>query len=67
MKDPLFQPIEGPLSPEEEAEITRRLADAYRQHEEAEKNPELQRIVKLVEEKLAGEFSDAPSPDKPHH
>jgi len=63
MKDPLFQPIEGPLSPEEEAEITRRLAAAYRQHEEAEKNPELQRIVKLVEEKLAGEFSDAPSPD----
>ena len=67
MKDSLFQPIEGPLSPEEEAEITRRLADAYRQHEEAEKNPELQRIVKLVEEKLASEFSDAPSPDKPHH
>ena len=65
MKDPFFQPIEGPLTPEEEAEITRRLADAYRQHEEAEKNPELQRIVKLVAEKLSSEFSDEPSKEKP--
>ena len=61
MKDPLFQPIEGPLTPEEEAEVTRRLAKAYRQHEESEKNPELQRIVKLVADKLASEFSAAPS------
>ena len=65
MKDPLFQPIEGPLTPEEESEITRRLAEAYRQHEEAEKNPELQRIVKLVAENLASEFSDASSSQKP--
>lgn len=65
MKDPLFQPIVGPLTPEEEAEITSRLAEAYRQHEEAEKNPELQRIVKLVAEKLASEFSDAPTSEMP--
>ena len=64
MKDPLFQPIEGPLTPEEETEITRRLAEAYRQHEEAEKNPELQRIVQLVAEKLAGEFSETQPPDE---
>jgi len=65
MKDPLFQPIEGPLAPEEETEITRRLAEAYRQHEESEKNPELQRIVQLVAEGLAGEFSDTPTSEIP--
>ena len=64
MKDPLFQPIEGPLAPEEETEITRRLAEAYRQHEESEKNPELQRIVQLVAEGLSAEFSEAPPAEK---
>jgi hypothetical protein len=60
MKDPLFNPIDGPITPEEEAEITRRLAEAYRQREECEKKPGLQRIVQLVAEGLSSEFSDAP-------
>jgi hypothetical protein len=59
MKDPLFQTIAAPLTQEEEAAITRRLAEAYRQHEEAEKKPELERIVSLVAKKLASEFSDS--------
>jgi uncharacterized membrane protein YqiK len=67
MKDPLFKPIEDPLTPEEEAEITRRLAEAYRKHEEAEKKPELQRILQLVAEGLASEFSDASSPKQHNH
>jgi hypothetical protein len=58
MKDPLFQTIAAPLTHEEDAEITRRLAEAYRQHEEAEKKPELERIVRLVAKKLASEFSE---------
>jgi hypothetical protein len=66
MKDPLFKPAQDPLTPEDEAEITRRLAEAYQEQEEAEKTPELQRIVKLVEETLASEFSDAPSKEKPN-
>jgi len=65
MKDPLFNPIEGPITPAEEAEITRRLAEAYRQHEEAEKKPGLKRIVQLVAEGLASEFSDTASEEKP--
>ena len=64
MKDPLFKPIEGPITPEEEAEITRRLAEAYKQHEEAEKKPELKRIVQLVAEGLARECSDAHPPEE---
>ena len=67
MKDPLFKPIEGPITPEEEAEITRRLAEAYRQREEAEKKPELKRIVQLVAEGLARECSDAHPPEKGRH
>jgi len=65
MKDPLFKPIECPVTPEEEAEITRRLAEAYRQHEEAEKKPELKRIVQLVAEGITSEFSDTASAEKP--
>jgi uncharacterized membrane protein YqiK len=65
MKDPLFKPAQDPLTPADEAEITRRLAEAYQEQEEAEKTPELQRIVKLVEETLASEFSETQPPDEP--
>ncbi len=59
MSDPLFrQPTEA-LSPEEEAEITRKLAEAYRQHEEGEKRPEFQRIAKSIQEKLSENMSAA--------
>lgn len=66
MNDPLFKPAQAPLTPEEEAEITRRLAEAYNEHEESEKTPELQRIVELVAETLTREFSDSPSKENPH-
>lgn len=62
MKDPLFNHIDGPITPEEEAEITRRLAEAYRQREQCEKKNELQRIVQLVAGALSSEFSNAPLP-----
>ncbi len=52
MKDPLFKPSTASITPEEDAEITRSLAAAYLAHEESERKPALQRIAKLVQEKL---------------
>ena len=52
MTNPLFQPNVGPLSPEEELEITRKLAAAYQQSQDNEKRPEFQRIILNVQRKL---------------
>jgi uncharacterized membrane protein YkvA (DUF1232 family) len=61
MKDPLFKPSDSPLTAEEEAGITKKLADAYSEQEAAESKPALQRILSLVAEKLASEFRDVSS------
>ena len=52
MKHPLFKPTETPLSPQEEQEITRDIAKAYRQKELGEKTPEFQRIAATIKEML---------------
>ncbi len=48
MKNPLFKSPEETLSPNEEAEITQELAEAYRQAEIDEQKPEFRRIVENV-------------------
>ncbi len=55
MNDPLFKQLGEELSPEEESEFTRRLAAAYREHEARERSPEVERITKLIRERLEGE------------
>jgi len=55
MKNPLFKHPDEKLSPREEAEITQELADAYRQNEIGEKQPEFRRIVEKVEEQILKE------------
>ena len=55
MKHPLFNPPDTPLSPQEEREITRDIAKAYRQNELGEKRPEFQRIVQNVEKQFHSE------------
>ena len=55
MKHPLFKPTEDPLSPREEAEITQELADAYRQNEASEKQPEFRRIAENVRKQIQQE------------
>jgi hypothetical protein len=52
MKNPLFKPADAPITPEEEAEITRRLAEAYQRQEAALKSPELLRLLGRLSEKL---------------
>lgn len=52
MNDPLFRQLGEQLSPEEECELTRRLAAAYREHEASERRPEVERITKLVHARL---------------
>jgi len=54
MNDSLFKQLGEQLSPEEEGEFTRRLAAAYRKHEASERRPEVERITKLVRERLEG-------------
>ena len=61
MKDPLFKPSDSPLSAEEEAEITKKLSEAYGDQEAAESKPALQRILSLVAEKLASGRQLSPS------
>jgi len=60
MNDTLFKRLEEQMTPEEEAEFTRRLAEAYRRHEACEKQPEFQRIAKSVEEMLAASKEKGP-------
>ncbi|TSA32666.1 MAG: hypothetical protein D4R65_09090 [Verrucomicrobiaceae bacterium] len=55
MKHPLFNPTDTPLSPQEEREITRDIAKAYRKNELSEKRPEFQRILQNVEKQLLRE------------
>ena len=52
MKNPLFKNPQDPLSPREEEEITEELANAYRQNEISEKQPEFRRIVEKVKHQL---------------
>ncbi len=58
MTNPLFKSLEEPLSPREEEEITRELAEAYRQTEIGEKQPEFQRIVESVKMRISEESKD---------
>lgn len=55
MNDSLFKQLGEQLSPEEEGELTRRLAAAYREHEASERRPEVERITKLIRERLEKE------------
>jgi len=55
MNDALFRQLGGPMSPEAEAEFTRRLAAAYREQEAGEQRPEVERIARLVRERLGEE------------
>ena len=53
MNNHLFKPPQDPLSPSEEAEITKELAGAYHQHEISEKQPEFRRIAEKVKSDIA--------------
>ena len=55
MKHPLFKSPTDKLSPSEEAAITQELANAYRQNEISEKQPNLKRIVQNVQKRIAKE------------
>lgn len=55
MKDSLFRQLGEQLSPEEESEFTRQLAAAYREHEATERRPEVERITKLIRDRLERE------------
>jgi len=52
MNDPIFKSPDSPLSPDEEQNITARLATAYKEYEQSTDDPETLNIIKLVEEKL---------------
>jgi hypothetical protein len=60
MKDPIFKGTESPLSPEEDQEITARLAAAYKEYDEGTDDPETQNIIRRVEEKLRHASTAAP-------
>lgn len=62
MKNPLFKRPQDQLTPSEEAEITRELADAYRQNETTEKQPEFRRIVENVKKRILKEGSGDAKP-----
>lgn len=57
MKDALFKQLARELSPAEEAEFSRQLAAAYREHEAGEQRPELERIAQLVQARLRQDTS----------
>ena len=67
MNDALFKQLGGEMSPEVEAEFTRRLAAAYREQEAGERRPEVERIARLVRERLclgdAADAKEAPGPE----
>lgn len=52
MKDPIFKDTDSPLSPEEEQNVTERLAAAYKEYDESTDDPETQSIIRQVEKKL---------------
>jgi hypothetical protein len=55
MNDPLFRQLGEQLSPEEEGELMRQLAAAYREHEARERSSEVERITNLIRERLEAE------------
>ena len=55
MNDPLFRQLGEQLSPEEEGELLRQLAAAYREHEARERSSEVERITNLIRERLEAE------------
>ena len=58
MKNPLFKRLQDQLTPGEEAKITQELAEAYRQNEISEKQPEFRRIVENVKNRILKEGSN---------
>jgi hypothetical protein len=52
MNQSLFEQLQRQLSPEEEGEVMRAFAAAYREHEASERRPEVERITKLIRERL---------------
>jgi hypothetical protein len=52
MKDPIFKSTDTELTPEEEQNITARLAAAYQEFDQSTDDPETQSIMRRVEEKL---------------
>jgi hypothetical protein len=55
MSNPLFKRPDEPLSPLEEAEITKELAEAYRLNENCEKQPEFKRIAENIKNQIQKE------------
>jgi hypothetical protein len=53
MKDSLFKNPQDPVTPEDESDMTRRLAEAYQKQEEAGKSPQFQRILERVAANLS--------------
>lgn len=58
MNEALFRQLGKAMSPEEEAEFSRCLAAAYRELEAGERRPEVERIARLVKERLGREESE---------
>ena len=52
MSHPIFKPLADQLSLQEESEITKDLANAYRKHEIGEQQPTFKRIIKKIEERI---------------
>jgi hypothetical protein len=59
MQDPIFKSTDSPLSPEEEQDITARLAAAYQEYDEGTDDAETQSIIRRVEEKLRNASPEA--------
>ena len=58
MTDPIFKNTDSPLSPEEEQDITARLAAAYKEYDQSTDDPETKSIIRQVEEKLRQAFPE---------
>jgi hypothetical protein len=59
MKDPIFKSTDSALSPEEDKDISARLAAAYKEYDEGTDDPETQSIIRRVEEKLRHASTEA--------
>lgn len=55
MNDELFKQLGEAMSFAEEEEFTRRLAAAYKEQEASERLPEVERIARLIRERLEDE------------
>ena len=49
MNDPIFKSTDSALSPEEDKDISARLAAAYKEYDEGTDDPETQSIIRRVE------------------